>query len=66
MLLGAGTVTNPNQVEVAAAAGATYIISPDCQKEVIERTKELGLVSMPGGVFPPQRSAPLIDGALIL
>ena len=36
LLLGAGTVTNPNQVEAAAAAGATYIISPDCQKEVID------------------------------
>ena len=38
LLLGAGTVTNPNQVEAAAAAGASYMISPDCQKEVIERT----------------------------
>ena len=48
MLVGAGTVTSVELVEMAAAAGAKYIISPDCDTDVIRRTRELGLVSMPG------------------
>ena len=48
MLVGAGTVTSVELVEMAAAAGAKYIISPDCDVDVIRRTRELGLVSMPG------------------
>ena len=48
MLVGAGTVTTVELVELAASAGAAYIISPDTDPEVIRRTKELGLVSLPG------------------
>lgn len=48
MLVGAGTVTSVELVELAASAGAAYIISPDTDPEVIRRTKELGLVSLPG------------------
>ena len=48
MLVGAGTVTSPTLVEMAAEAGAQYMISPDCDVDVIRRTRELGLVSMPG------------------
>ena len=48
MLVGAGTVTSPALVEMAAEAGALYIISPDTDVDVIRRTKELGLVSLPG------------------
>ena len=48
MLVGAGTVTSPELVQMAADAGALYIISPDTDLEVIKKTRELGLVSMPG------------------
>ena len=48
MEVGAGTVTSPALVEMAAEAGATYIISPDMDEDVIRRTRELGLVSLPG------------------
>lgn len=48
MLVGAGTVTSVELVELAASAGAAYIISPDTDVDVIRRTKELGLVSLPG------------------
>ena len=48
MLVGAGTVTTPELVEIAVNAGAKYIISPDPNPEVIKKTRELGLVSMPG------------------
>ena len=48
MHVGAGTVLNVEQVELANSAGAEYIISPDTDKDVIERTKKLGLISIPG------------------
>ena len=54
MLVGAGTVTTPELVEMAANAGAKYIISPDTNVEVIKKTRELGLVSMPGALTPTE------------
>ena len=48
MFVGAGTVTSVELVDTAAEAGALYIISPDMDEAVIKRTRELGLVSMPG------------------
>ena len=48
MLVGAGTVTSTALVELAAQAGAEYIISPDTDEAVIHKTLELGLVSLPG------------------
>lgn len=44
------------QVELAHQAGAEFIISPDCCEAVIKRTRELGMVSMPG-VFTPTEAA---------
>lgn len=52
--VGAGTVTSGKLVELAAEAGAQYIISPDTSEEVIRRTRELGLVSMPGALTPTE------------
>lgn len=48
MFVGAGTVTSVELVDMAAQAGAMYIISPDMDEDVIRRTRQLGLVSMPG------------------
>lgn len=63
MLLGAGTVTTPALVELAAEAGAKYIISPDTKPDVIGRTRELGLVSMPGALTPTEVTAAYSAGA---
>jgi len=48
MLVGAGTVTSVELVDMAAQAGAGYIISPDTDVEVIRYTRKIGLVSIPG------------------
>ncbi len=48
MSIGAGTVLNTHQVELAYNAGAEYIISPNTNEAVVKRTKELNLVSIPG------------------
>ena len=52
--IGAGTVMSVEQVEVAVAAGAKYIISPHVDQEVIARTKELGAISIPGALTPTE------------
>lgn len=48
MCIGAGTVISTKLVETAAKAGAKYIISPDCNPDVIKCTRRLGMVSIPG------------------
>ena len=52
MLVGAGTVTSTKLVEMTHAAGGLFIISPDTNPDVIRRTRELGMVSMPGALTP--------------
>ena len=54
--VGAGTVMTEEQVEIAYKAGAEFIISPDCYDDVIRKTRELGMVSIPG-VFTPTDAA---------
>ena len=54
LLAGAGTVLNEAQVDTAFSAGAKYIISPNTNERVIRRTKELGMVSIPGAMTPTE------------
>ena len=50
--VGAGTVLKEDDVDAVAAAGGTFIVSPDCNEAVIARTRARGLRSYPG-VFSP-------------
>ncbi len=52
--IGAGTVLNERQVELTKEAGGKFIISPDTNPCVIQRTKELGMVSIPGALTPSE------------
>ncbi len=54
MFIGAGTVLTEKQVELTKNAGGTFIISPDAYENVIKKTKELGMISMPGAVTPTE------------
>lgn len=54
MAFGAGTVLTPAQTEAAAAAGARFIISPNTDPDIIGRTKQLGLLSIPGAMTPTE------------
>ena len=63
ILLGAGTVMTAGQVKAAAAAGAGYIISPNTDRAVIETTKELGLISIPGAFTPTEAATAYAWGA---
>lgn len=51
---GAGTVLSKEQVDWAKEAGASYIISPDTNEEIIRWTKDRGLVSIPGAMSPTE------------
>lgn len=63
LLVGAGTVTSPGLVQMAYEAGAKYMISPDCNTEVIKKTRELGLVSIPGTLTPTEMMTAHAAGA---
>lgn len=63
MLIGAGTVLNVAQVELAHQAGARYIISPNVDEAVIKRTNELGMVSIPGALTPTETATACRYGA---
>lgn len=52
--VGAGTVLTEEQVELTANAGGEFIISPDTYAPVIERTRALGMVSIPGAMTPSE------------
>ena len=54
MFIGAGTVIEEKQVELTHKAGGTFIISPNTDAAVIGKTKELGMVSMPGALTPSE------------
>ena len=63
MYIGAGTVLTPEQVEYTAKAGGKFIISPDTNPEVIKKTREIGLVSMPGSLTPSEITLAARSGA---
>ena len=66
MLVGAGTVTSEHLVELTHEAGGLFIISPDTKADVIRRTRELGMVSMPGALTPTDVTTAWDAGADII
>lgn len=66
VLLGAGTVLTPAQVDIAQQAGASFILSPNTDVQVIKRSKELGLISMPGAFTPSEAVLAWNNGADIV
>ncbi len=54
MFFGAGTVTTDALLAQAKEAGASFIVSPDTNEEIIRLTREQGLVSIPGAMTPTE------------
>jgi 2-dehydro-3-deoxyphosphogluconate aldolase/(4S)-4-hydroxy-2-oxoglutarate aldolase len=48
LLLGAGTVLNAADVDLAADAGAKFIVSPGFGADVVARCRERGVTAIPG------------------
>lgn len=63
MYIGAGTVLTVSQVELTRKAGGRFIISPDAYNEVIKKTAELDMVSIPGVYTPSEITAAQRAGA---
>jgi 2-dehydro-3-deoxyphosphogluconate aldolase / (4S)-4-hydroxy-2-oxoglutarate aldolase len=59
VLLGAGTVLTPAQVDQAVAAGASYVVSPGLSRAVVERCAEHGILALPGTVTATEVQAAL-------
>lgn len=52
MLVGAGTVTQPEQVVRAHDAGAKFVVTPGFNPAVVEQAQKLGLPIVPGANNP--------------
>lgn len=63
MYIGAGTVLTEEQVALTKKAGGQFIISPDTVPEIIRKTKELGMISIPGAVTPSEITIAVKSGA---
>ena len=63
VLIGAGTVLDPQQVVECAAAGAELIVSPNCNPAVVEAAARAGLVCLPGILSPTEAFNALAAGA---
>ena len=48
VIAGAGTVLTVDEVDKVCAAGCRFVVSPNTDEEVIARTKESGMTSIPG------------------
>ena len=54
LYVGAGTVTCTELVDLTYKYGGAFIISPNTDEEVIKRSRQLGVVSMPGALTPTE------------
>lgn len=54
ILLGAGTVTTREQVELSVNSGAEFLVSPGCDPELVPFMMETGLLVLPGVLTPSE------------
>lgn len=54
LLLGSGTVTTAEQAVATIEAGAEFVVSPSFHADVVEVTREMGKVSIPGALTPTE------------
>jgi len=63
LLIGAGTVTAPQQVADIAAAGGRLIVTPHADPAIVRAAKAQGLLAVPGFFTPAEAFALLAAGA---
>lgn len=64
--IGAGTVLTAEQVDQVAECDGQLIISPNCDPAVIRRSREKGLISLPGVMTPSEAFSAIAAGASAL
>lgn len=52
VVVGAGTVVNVDQVDLAVRSGARFLVSPGLSRAVVERAQEHGISIVPGVATP--------------
>jgi 2-dehydro-3-deoxyphosphogluconate aldolase/(4S)-4-hydroxy-2-oxoglutarate aldolase len=52
--LGAGTVLEPETADAAIDAGASYLVSPTVDLDVIQRARRRGVAALPGAFTPTE------------
>jgi 2-dehydro-3-deoxyphosphogalactonate aldolase len=63
MLIGAGTLTLPSQVEEVASAGGRLVVTPHANTAIVRAAKHAGLFAIPGFFNPTEAFALLEAGA---
>ena len=66
LLVGAGTVVRPEQVDLAVEAGARFIVMPGLSPRVVERCRELNVLVIPGVATATEVIAALDHGLDLL
>ncbi len=54
ILLGMGTLTKPEQAQAAKAAGASFVVSPVCEPNLVKSMAASGLLNMAGALTPTE------------
>lgn len=62
LLVGAGTIVRPEQVDLAHAAGARFVVTPGFSARVVDRCREVGLPVVPGVATATELIAALDHG----
>lgn len=66
LMVGAGTVLTPEQVDLAVDAGARFLVSPGFSTAAVRRANERGVPIVPGAVTPSEVIAALAAGLTTL
>lgn len=66
VIVGAGTVLTPEQVDLAVDAGASFVVSPGLSPAVVERCRKRGVPTLPGAVTATEIQAALELGLTTL
>lgn len=66
IVVGAGTVLDPETARAAIMAGATFVFAPTVNLETIRMTKRYGVVSIPGAMTPTEILTAYEQGADII
>jgi 2-dehydro-3-deoxyphosphogalactonate aldolase len=64
--IGAGTVLSVADVEAVRGHGGKFVVSPNCNSDVIKATKGMGMMSYPGVLTPTECFTALESGADLL
>jgi 2-dehydro-3-deoxyphosphogluconate aldolase/(4S)-4-hydroxy-2-oxoglutarate aldolase len=66
LLLGAGTITTPEQARAAAQAGADFLVCPHLDERLFSGMLATGLLAVPGVMTPSEVAAASRTGAIVV